>query len=85
VPGTHFHGANLKTASSPKLRATGGHHCRAGALRDERELGRVAARQLLDALRDGAQRRSVEIRLPVELTIRRSCGCGSSVSDRIAA
>jgi DNA-binding LacI/PurR family transcriptional regulator len=54
-------------------------------MRDERELGRVAARQLLDALRNGAQRQSVEIRLPVELTIRRSCGCGSSGSARIAA
>jgi LacI family transcriptional regulator len=55
-------------------------------MRDERELGRVAARQLLEALRDGTQRRSVEIRLPVELTIRRSCGCApSSGSARVAA
>jgi LacI family transcriptional regulator len=54
-------------------------------MRDERELGRVAAQQLLDALRNGAQRRSVEIRLPVELTIRRSCGCASPDSARIAA
>ncbi|WP_028065618.1 LacI family DNA-binding transcriptional regulator [Solirubrobacter soli] len=54
-------------------------------MRDERELGRVAARQLLDALRDGAQPRSLEIRLPVELTIRRSCGCTPADSAGIAA
>jgi LacI family transcriptional regulator len=54
-------------------------------MRDERELGRVAARQLLDALRNGGQRRSVEVRLPVELTIRRSCGCAPSSPARVAA
>lgn len=54
-------------------------------MRDERELGRVAAQQLLDALRNGAQRRSVEIRLPVELTIRRSCGCAPSGPARVPA
>jgi DNA-binding LacI/PurR family transcriptional regulator len=48
--------------------------------RDERELGRVAASQLLAALRDGSGARSVEVRLPVELTVRRSCGCHPSAA-----
>jgi LacI family transcriptional regulator len=44
-------------------------------MRDERELGRIAASLLLEALRNGSSSRSVDVRLPVELTVRRSCGC----------
>jgi LacI family transcriptional regulator len=45
--------------------------------REEHTLGDVAASLLLEAMRNGANRRSVEVRVPVELTLRRSCGCES--------
>jgi LacI family transcriptional regulator, galactose operon repressor len=42
--------------------------------RGDQELGRVAARLLLDGLNGGGER-VPEVRLPVELVVRRSCGC----------
>jgi LacI family transcriptional regulator len=45
-------------------------------VRDEAELGRIAATMLLDALAPGAPpREPAQVRLPVELVVRRSCGC----------
>lgn len=46
--------------------------------REEDTLGDVAASLLLEAMRNGADRRSIEVRVPVELTLRRSCGCRES-------
>ncbi len=48
--------------------------------RHDRELGEVAARMLLGALKPGkapepATNQATEIRLPLELIVRRSCGC----------
>ncbi|HEY1370521.1 MAG TPA: LacI family DNA-binding transcriptional regulator [Gaiellaceae bacterium] len=43
--------------------------------RDEAEMGRRAASLLLDALESGASGPPVEVLLPVELVVRRSCGC----------
>jgi LacI family transcriptional regulator len=46
-------------------------------VRNEAELGRIAATMLLDALVAGAPAQApAEVRLPVELVVRRSCGCG---------
>jgi len=45
--------------------------------RNERELGELAAALLLHALQTGALGRPTEVRLPEELVVRRSCGCGS--------
>jgi len=44
---------------------------------DERALGEHAASLVLQALRTGSRERSVEVRIPVALTVRRSCGCAS--------
>jgi DNA-binding LacI/PurR family transcriptional regulator len=44
--------------------------------RNERELGELAASLLLHALKTGATSGPTEVRLPVELVVRRSCGCG---------
>lgn len=43
--------------------------------RDEVEMGRIAATLLLDALAADAPTPPAEVRLPVELVVRRSCGC----------
>jgi LacI family transcriptional regulator len=43
--------------------------------RNEAELGRLAASLLLHALDSGASGPPTEVRLPVELIVRRSCGC----------
>jgi LacI family transcriptional regulator, galactose operon repressor len=43
--------------------------------RNERELGELAASLLLHALQTGARAAPAEVRLPVELIVRRSCGC----------
>ncbi len=43
--------------------------------RDEAEMGRLAASLLLHALESGASGPPTEVRLPVELVVRRSCGC----------
>jgi LacI family transcriptional regulator len=43
--------------------------------RDEEEIGTVSARLLLEAIRSGSRRGSLDVRVPVELTVRRSCGC----------
>ncbi len=43
--------------------------------RTERELGELAASLLLHALRTGRVGPPTEVRLPVELIVRRSCGC----------
>ncbi len=44
--------------------------------RNERDLGELAASLLLHALQSGARAASAEVRLPVDLIVRRSCGCG---------
>lgn len=44
-------------------------------VRNDAEMGKLAATLLLDALASGAQGPSTEVRLPVELVVRRSCGC----------
>ena len=46
--------------------------------RNERELGELAATLLLHALQTGAREPPAEVRLPVELVVRRSCGCSRS-------
>jgi DNA-binding LacI/PurR family transcriptional regulator len=43
--------------------------------RNEVEMGRLAASLLLHALESGWSGPPTEVRLPVELVIRRSCGC----------
>lgn len=43
--------------------------------RNERQIGELAATLLLHALQSGAYGPPTEVRLPVELIIRRSCGC----------
>jgi LacI family transcriptional regulator len=43
--------------------------------RNEAELGRLAASLLLHALESGSSGPPTEVRLPVELVVRRSCGC----------
>jgi len=43
--------------------------------RGDHELGRVAAQMLLAALRSDGDAGPAEVRLPVELVVRRSCGC----------
>lgn len=43
--------------------------------RGDVELGRVAAKLLLDGLRGEPAADPAEVRLPVELVVRRSCGC----------
>ena len=43
--------------------------------RNERELGELAASLLLHAIRTGTVGPPTEVRLPVELIVRRSCGC----------
>jgi DNA-binding LacI/PurR family transcriptional regulator len=43
--------------------------------RGDVEMGQIAATLLLDALRSGAPGPPAEVRLPVELVVRRSCGC----------
>jgi LacI family transcriptional regulator len=43
--------------------------------RDDVEMGHIAAELLLEALRDPASASPTEVRLPVELVVRRSCGC----------
>jgi LacI family transcriptional regulator len=45
--------------------------------RNERELGELAASLLLHALRTESTGPPTEVRLPVELVVRRSCGCRS--------
>lgn len=45
--------------------------------RSERELGKLAAALLLRALANGGPGSPPEVRLPVELVVRRSCGCGT--------
>ena len=45
--------------------------------RHDRELGERAARLLVGALANGGSRPAEEIRVPVELIVRRSCGCGA--------
>jgi LacI family transcriptional regulator len=44
-------------------------------LRGDVELGRVAAKLLLDGLSGAPASDPAEVRLPVELVVRRSCGC----------
>jgi LacI family transcriptional regulator len=44
--------------------------------RHDRELGERAARLLLRTLANGDAAGSAEVRVPVELIVRRSCGCG---------
>ncbi len=44
-------------------------------VRNESEMGRLAASLLLHALEEGATGPPTEVRLPVELLVRRSCGC----------
>ena len=51
--------------------------------RSDLELGRLAAQLLLACLRDGSKDGARDVRLPLELVVRRSCGCspeGRSVS-----
>jgi LacI family transcriptional regulator len=43
--------------------------------RNEAEMGKLAASLLLHALESGASGPPTEVRLPVELVLRRSCGC----------
>jgi LacI family transcriptional regulator len=43
--------------------------------RNEAEMGRLAASLLLHALESGSSGPPTEVRLPVELIVRRSCGC----------
>jgi LacI family transcriptional regulator len=43
--------------------------------RNEAEMGRLAASLLLHALGSGSSGPPTEVRLPVELVVRRSCGC----------
>ena len=43
--------------------------------RNEAEMGRLAASLLLHALDSGSSGPPTEVRLPVELVVRRSCGC----------
>jgi DNA-binding LacI/PurR family transcriptional regulator len=43
--------------------------------RNERELGELAASLLLHAIQTGRLGPPTEVRLPVELIVRRSCGC----------
>jgi DNA-binding LacI/PurR family transcriptional regulator len=43
--------------------------------RHYRELGELAAGVLLDALRNGHDGDRAEIRVPLELVVRASCGC----------
>jgi DNA-binding LacI/PurR family transcriptional regulator len=43
--------------------------------RNEQEMGRLAAQLLLHALEAGTFGPPTEVRLPVELVVRRSCGC----------
>jgi DNA-binding LacI/PurR family transcriptional regulator len=43
--------------------------------RNEHEMGRLAAQLLLHALSSGGSGPPTEVRLPVELIVRRSCGC----------
>jgi LacI family transcriptional regulator, galactose operon repressor len=43
--------------------------------RSDLELGRVAARLLLTGLADGQEAGTRDVRLPLELVVRRSCGC----------
>jgi DNA-binding LacI/PurR family transcriptional regulator len=52
--------------------------------RQERVLGKVAASQLLNALRNGAKRPALNVRIPVELTVRRSCGCADETAPHRA-
>jgi LacI family transcriptional regulator len=42
---------------------------------NEEEMGRLAASLLLHALQATAAAQPAEVRLPVELVVRRSCGC----------
>jgi DNA-binding LacI/PurR family transcriptional regulator len=44
-------------------------------VRNERELGQLAASLLLHAIQAGRVGPPTEVRLPVELVVRRSCGC----------
>ena len=44
-------------------------------MRDEEEIGTVSARLLLEAIRNGSSQRSLDVRVPVELSVRGSCGC----------
>jgi LacI family transcriptional regulator len=50
----------------PPITALGRHY---------RDLGEIAARVLLDALRNGHDGDPVAIRVPLELIVRTSCGC----------
>jgi DNA-binding LacI/PurR family transcriptional regulator len=43
--------------------------------RHYRELGELGADLLLSALRGGANGTPAELRVPLELIVRRSCGC----------
>lgn len=43
--------------------------------RNEEEMGRLAASLLLDALQSTSPPSPVEVQLPLELVVRRSCGC----------
>jgi DNA-binding LacI/PurR family transcriptional regulator len=55
-------------------------------MRDEEEIGTVSARLLLDAIRSGdSSQRSLDVRVPVELTVRRSCGCRPAPAGALAA
>ena len=45
--------------------------------RGDLELGRAAATRLLDALATGGVDGDAETRIPVELVVRRSCGCAA--------
>jgi LacI family transcriptional regulator len=46
--------------------------------RHDRELGERAARLLLGMLTDGDAAAAADVRVPVELIVRRSCGCGGA-------
>ena len=55
--------------------------------RHDRELGELGARILLDALSGGeraaqADERPAEMRVPLELVVRASCGCPPSAPNR---
>ena len=50
--------------------------------RNERELGELAASLLLHAIETGRVGPPAEVRLPLELIVRRSCGCTPSVAAR---
>ena len=54
-------------------------------MRHEAELGHVAARLLLEGIQAPAKRPSLEVRIPVELTVRRSCGCAPADAAALAA